>query len=38
MLQQAGLGADVDLSTWERVGAVLDYLHAAGVDCPLTTA
>lgn len=37
-LNEAGIDSDTDLSTWENVGAVLDELKAAGVDCPLTTA
>ena len=37
-LQEAGIDPDTDLSTWEKVGAVLDDLKAAGVDCPMTTA
>lgn len=37
-LSEAGIDPDIDLSTWEKVGAVLDELKAAGVDCPLTTA
>lgn len=37
-LREAGVDPDIDLSTWERVGAVLDDLKAAGVECPLTTA
>ncbi len=37
-LQEAGIDPDTDLSTWENVGAVLDQLKEAGVDCPLTTA
>ena len=37
-LQAAGIDADTDLSTWSRVGAVLDKLAAAGHQCPLTTA
>lgn len=37
-LNEAGIDPDTDLSTWENVGAVLDELKAAGVDCPLTTA
>jgi sn-glycerol 3-phosphate transport system substrate-binding protein len=37
-LSEAGINPDTDLSTWEKVGAVLDQLKAAGVDCPLTTA
>lgn len=37
-LNEADIDPDTDLSTWENVGAVLDELKAAGVDCPLTTA
>ncbi|MEQ9258858.1 MAG: sn-glycerol-3-phosphate ABC transporter substrate-binding protein UgpB [Roseovarius sp.] len=37
-LEEAGIDPDTDLSTWENVGAVLDELKTAGVDCPLTTA
>jgi sn-glycerol 3-phosphate transport system substrate-binding protein len=37
-LTEAGIDPDTDLSTWEQVGAVLDDLKAAGVDCPMTTA
>ena len=37
-LEEAGIDPDVDLSTWEKVGGVLDELAAAGVDCPMTTA
>lgn len=37
-LEEAGIDPDTDLSTWEQVGAVLDELKAAGVDCPMTTA
>ncbi len=37
-LNEAGIDPDTDLSTWENVGAALDELKAAGVDCPLTTA
>ena len=37
-LSQAGIDPDVDLSTWEKVGEVLDQLKAAGHQCPLTTA
>ena len=37
-LKAAGIGADADLSTWEKVGVVLDQLKAAGHQCPLTTA
>ncbi|WP_370313838.1 sn-glycerol-3-phosphate ABC transporter substrate-binding protein UgpB [Sagittula sp.] len=38
MLEESGIDPDVDLSTWEQVGEVLDQLKEAGVDCPLTTA
>jgi len=37
-LNEAGIAADADLSTWQAVGAVLDDLKAAGSECPLTTA
>ena len=37
-LKEAGIAADVDLSTWEKVGEVLDTLKASGSECPLTTA
>ncbi|MCY4168256.1 MAG: sn-glycerol-3-phosphate ABC transporter substrate-binding protein UgpB [Rhodobacter sp.] len=37
-LREAGIDPDIDLSTWEMVGAVLDDLKAAEVDCPMTTA
>ncbi len=37
-LRAAGIGADADLSTWQKVGVVLDQLKAAGHKCPLTTA
>jgi sn-glycerol 3-phosphate transport system substrate-binding protein len=37
-LTAAGIDADVDLSTWDKVGPVLDQLKAAGSTCPLTTA
>ncbi len=37
-LQEAGIDPDVDLSTWQQVGDVLDQLKEAGVGCPLTTA
>ena len=37
-LEEAGIDPDVDLSTWEKVGGVLDELAAAGVDCPMTTS
>jgi len=34
----AGVDPDMDLSTWENVGAALDALKAGGEDCPLVTA
>jgi sn-glycerol 3-phosphate transport system substrate-binding protein len=37
-LKEAGIAGDVDLSTWDKVGEVLDTLKAAGSECPLTTA
>ncbi len=37
-LQAAGIDPATDLSTWEKVGAALDKLKAAGHKCPLTTA
>ena len=37
-LKDAGVEADVDLSTWQQVGEVLDKVKAAGSECPLTTA
>ena len=37
-LKAAGIDANVDLSTWEKVGPVLDKLKASGSQCPLTTA
>ncbi len=37
-LKAANIDPDTDLSTWTKVGAVLDDLKAAGHDCPLTTA
>ncbi|MEO1249827.1 MAG: sn-glycerol-3-phosphate ABC transporter substrate-binding protein UgpB, partial [Pseudomonadota bacterium] len=37
-LEEAGIDPNVDLSTWENVGGVLDELKAAGVGCPMTTA
>lgn len=37
-LEEAGIDPDVDLSTWQRVGDVLDQLAEAGHSCPLTTA
>ncbi len=37
-LKAAGIGPDADLSTWQKVGVVLDKLKASGHKCPLTTA
>ncbi|MFV0359367.1 sn-glycerol-3-phosphate ABC transporter substrate-binding protein UgpB [Tropicimonas sp.] len=37
-LTAAGIDPDIDLATWEQVGAVLDDLRAGGHSCPLTTA
>lgn len=37
-LEAAGIDPDVDLSTWQKVGEVLDKLKEAGHECPLTTA
>lgn len=37
-LTAAGIDADVDLSTWDKIGPVLDTLKAAGSTCPMTTA
>ena len=37
-LTAAGIDPDVDLSTWDKIGPVLDTLKAAGSTCPLTTA
>ena len=37
-LKAAGIDPDTDLSTWQKVGAVLDKLKASGSKCPLTTA
>jgi len=34
----AGLDPDMDLTTWEQVGAAVDALKAAGHGCPLATA
>jgi len=34
----AGLDPDMDLSTWQNVGAALDGLKAGGSTCPMTTA
>ena len=37
-LKAAGVAGDVDLSTWESVGDVLDKLKESGSKCPFTTA
>ena len=37
-LKDAGVDADTDLSTWEKVGDVLEKVKASGSECPLTTA
>ncbi|QFT73998.1 sn-glycerol-3-phosphate ABC transporter substrate-binding protein UgpB [Ruegeria sp. THAF33] len=37
-MQAAGVDPDTDLSTWEKVGEVLEQLKAGGEDCPLVTA
>ena len=37
-MEAAGVDPDTDLSTWERVGKVLEQLKAGGEDCPLVTA
>ena len=37
-LEAAGIDPDTDLSTWQKVGEVLDKLKEAGSECPLTTA
>lgn len=37
-LKAAGVDPDTDLSTWQKVGAVLDKLKSSGSKCPLTTA
>lgn len=34
----AGVDPDTDLTTWEKVGDVLEQLKAGGEDCPLVTA
>ncbi len=38
MMNDAGIAADADLSTWQAVDAVVDQLAEAGVDCAITTA
>ena len=37
-LEKAGIDPDTDLSTWQKLGEVLDKLKAAGSTCPMTTA
>ncbi|MGI9351801.1 MAG: sn-glycerol-3-phosphate ABC transporter substrate-binding protein UgpB [Rhizobiaceae bacterium] len=37
-LNSAGIDPETDLSTWQKVGDVLDKLKASGSTCPLTTA
>jgi len=37
-LEAAGIDKSVDLSTWQKVGDVLDTLKEAGSECPLVTA
>ncbi|MEM8650999.1 MAG: sn-glycerol-3-phosphate ABC transporter substrate-binding protein UgpB [Pseudomonadota bacterium] len=37
-LKAAGVDPDTDLSTWQKVGDVLDKVKASGSTCPLTTA
>ncbi len=37
-LKAAGIDPGTDLSTWQKVGKVLDKLKASGNKCPLTTA
>jgi sn-glycerol 3-phosphate transport system substrate-binding protein len=37
-LKAAGVDPDTDLSTWQKVGDVLDKLKDSGSKCPLTTA
>ena len=37
-LKAAGIDPNVDMSTWQKVGDVLDKLKASGHACPLTTA
>ena len=36
-LRSAGIDPNVDLSTWQKVDAVLDQLKTAGESCPFTT-
>lgn len=37
-LTAAGVDPETDLSTWEKVDAVLDQVKASGSTCPMTTA
>lgn len=37
-MNAAGVDPDTDLSTWQKVGEVLDQLKAGGEECPLVTA
>ncbi len=37
-MKAAGVDPDTDMSTWQKVGAVLDQLKAGGEECPLVTA
>jgi sn-glycerol 3-phosphate transport system substrate-binding protein len=37
-LKAAGIDPEIDLSTWDKIGPVLDTLKASGSTCPLTTA
>ncbi len=37
-LTAAGVDPETDLSTWEKVGEVLDQVKASGSTCPMTTA
>lgn len=37
-LKAAGIDPSTDMSTWQKVGEVLDKLKASGHACPLTTA
>jgi len=37
-LKAAGIDPDTDLSTWQKIGPVLDKLKASGSTCPFTTA
>ncbi len=37
-LKAAGIDPETDMSTWQKVGDVLDKLKASGSACPLTTA